>query len=147
MNKERLYILISVGLLISNVLLVSLMLINSNKGPDFEGPRNLIIEKLKYDEDQIVKYDALISVHRRNVKAENEKIHELKEQLYILLQQEPNPKTVDSIIKEIADQQRIIEEIHFNHFKGIKKLCRKEQKTAFNELSFELAKLFSPKRP
>ena len=147
MNKERLYILISVGLLISNVLLVSLMLINSKKGHDLEGPRNLIIEKLKYDEDQIVKYDALISVHRRSVKAENEKIYELKEQLYILLQQEPNSQTADSIINEIASQQRIIEEINFNHFKEIKKLCRKDQNAAFNELSFELAKLFSPKRP
>ena len=51
------------------------------------------------------------------------------------------------MINEIGKKQMKIETIHLNHFTQVKKLCRLEQKTAFEDFSTELAKFLSPSPP
>ena len=64
-----------------------------------------------------------------------------------------NSDTIDSVQKDrlflkLADLQKQIETTHFNHFIDIKKLCKKEQLSDYENLTEELSKLFShPRRP
>ena len=75
----------------------------------------------------------------------NNQLNALKNKLYgQLVVENINP---DSIFINIAEVQRNIEKIHFDHFKDIKKLCTKDQMQAFDSLSKELAEIFSLPRP
>lgn len=104
------------------------------------GPRNEIIEKLHFDEEQIVQYDALIRGHRKAIVNAEHQLQYQKQQLYSDL----NAPFSDSILNEILKVEAKIEHIHFNHFKDIEKLCKPNQKKYFKELNQEIAHLFSP---
>ena len=109
-----------------------------------EGPKNLIIEKLHFDIEQIKKYEKLIQWHRANISATEDQIRDSKNALYLHLKQNPiDEKAKDSIINVLASYQKQIETIHFKHFQDIKALCTKEQLDNFNSLTEELARLFS----
>lgn len=106
------------------------------------GPRNEIIERLHLDDEQIVKYDALIRSHRKAIESAEHQLQSQKQQLYSNLE-EPFS---DSILNEILKLEAKIEHIHFSHFKDIEKLCKPDQKKYFKELNREIARLFSPRK-
>ncbi len=142
MNKSKFLKFIILGLLISNGILV-IMVINGRdkKG----GPKNIIIEKLHFDKEQIKNYESYIAQHRKAIN-ENEKIlNKLRSELYQQLKDRQDTSNIDSIISIIANQQIIAEHINYNHFLEIKKLCKPSQKEDFDELTTEIAKLFSLK--
>lgn len=110
-------------------------------------PREIIIEKLKFDEIQIKQYDKTIFVHQNNIKILDDSIRITKNKLYQLLKNDKiNVSKKNELINKINSFQTKIENVHFNHFIEIKKLCKKDQLNDFNKLSDELSKLFSPKK-
>lgn len=110
-------------------------------------PREIIIQKLHFDEQQQAQYDNLIQEHRHKIEATEDKIRETKNDLYLLLNQ-PNAKQKDSLIASLAKYQKEIETIHFEHFADIKNLCHKDQLADFEDLTEELSRIFSrPPRP
>lgn len=150
MNKNRLLIFLIAGLLISNILLVIFMM--KGRGPGHHGPpphhrggpRELIIERLHFDEAQMEQFEKLIHEHRKNVNAEDESLLNIKNTLYNNLKSEENKEVTDSLINEMVTIQNKIEHIHYSHFGDIKKLCKPEQMKDFNELATELSRLFGP---
>ena len=151
MNKKSFYLLL-IGLLLISNLLTLFFIIPKGKHKHFgNGPKSIIIEKLNLDEQQIFAYEQLIDQHRKNIKASDKKIIQLKKELYGSLQTESNEQYADSLTSEIGSIQKQIETIHFNHFNDIKALCKPEQLDEFNELVDELEFLFSnkkhPKKP
>ena len=122
MNRMNFYFLVLALLLCSNIILLYFLQKSHNKvGPD--GPRNAIIHRLNFDEQQIADYDTLISAHRKIIRNNNDKITSLKQALYSTLPQNSiDSLLVDSLVTEIGHTQRAIELIHFNHFRDIKKL-------------------------
>jgi 16S rRNA U1498 N3-methylase RsmE len=50
------------------------------------------------------------------------------------------------MIAEISKVQMKIEGIHYNHFEQIKQLCQGEQLNLFDQVTNEIATIFSPKR-
>lgn len=151
MQRSRLYILIIVGLLLSNLMLVGYILSARSEGqrhgppppPGHGGPRNLIIERLHFTEQQVAEYDKLIQWHRSEISRADERVMELKNSLYATLLKADTPTSKDSLITEIARVQQHIEEVHYTHFEDIRNLCTADQKPAFEELSGEIASLFS----
>lgn len=110
-------------------------------------PDQIIIEKLQFDSNQQKQYRVLIDWHRGQINEIDEKIRNTKNELYQqLLQPEINTKTKDSLVEALSNYQKQIENTNFKHFKDIKKLCRKEQLNAFDDLTKELTAIFS-KRP
>jgi hypothetical protein len=145
MNKVKLLTGVAILLLIINF--ISLAFIFNNKPGRREGPKDYIIEKLGFDENQTNEYQKLIDAHRTIVRQSDQKIHALKSQLYIGLNKNDKPIN-DSLINEIAQVQIYIENIHCNHFKDIKLLCKPSQIRAYNALLLEMSDLFSPgKKP
>ena len=72
-------------------------------------------------------------------------MNKLRSELYQQLKHQQDTSKVDSIISIIANQQIIAENINYNHFLEIKKLCKPSQKEDFDELTTKIAKLFSLK--
>jgi len=142
MSKSKFLKFIILGLLISNGIVIFMLINGRDK---MNGPKNIIIEKMHFDKEQIKNYESYIQQHRKAIN-ENEKIlNKLRSELYQQLKYQQDTSKVDSIISIIANHQIIAENINYNHFLEIKKLCKPSQKEDFDELTNEIAKLFSLK--
>ena len=148
MTKSKFYIVIIVGLLISNILLIWALVNKKPPLPPFgnpDGPKNIIIERLNFSEEQIDEYEDLILDHRAKIHDLERSLINLKQELYSHLNQDDF--TPDSLMAQITLIQSNIEQAHFDHFVEIKKLCSEEQQIKFDDLSKELARLFQPPKP
>jgi hypothetical protein len=147
MNKLKLLSIISIGLLVSNIMLIAFILTRHPERPPHQEPKHILIERLHFTEHQIQQYDRLIETHKTATRQSNEDIMQLKNQLYRSLSQETNAVFRDSMIAEISKVQMKIEQVHYNHFEQIKQLCQGEQLNLFDQVTNEIATIFSPKRP
>lgn len=145
MSKKAFTTAIISILLVSNIILIAFVFLDGNGpgGRDHDRPRNIIIEKLDLDEDQIKKYDELIHWHREQISMRDQRIFELKNKLYKQLALKDNHTDVNVLIDSIAQLQKEAEQIHYRHFNDIKLLCREEQLPAYNKLLKEIAGIFS----
>ena len=137
MSKSKFFKLIILGLLISNAIVV-FMLINGRDKKN--GHKNIIIEKLHFDKKQIKNYESYIQQHRKAINENEITMNKLRSELYQQLKHQQDTSKVDSIISIIANQQIIAENINYNHFLEIKKLCKPSQKEDFNELTTKIEK-------
>ena len=149
MEKQKLITFSIVALLFLNIGTLGFLFVTGPKHgampPRPHGrpePREIIIEKLHFDEQQQIKYVVLIEEHRKHVRTTEEHIRDTKNELYLLLNN-PNLAKQDSLIGLLANYQKEIETLHFNHFSDIKKLCKSDQLDEFEELTEELSQLFS----
>lgn len=142
MNKSKFLKFIILGLLISNGILAFMLIKGRNKK---DGPKNIIIEKLHLDKEQIKNYELYIAQHRKAINENEKSMNKLRSELYLQLKHSQDTAKVDSLILIISNQQTIAELINYNHFLEIKKLCKPSQKEAFDELTTEIANLFSSK--
>ena len=151
MNKTKVLGFAVIALLVLNFgILAFLFLSKNDDGPrGRKMPREIVIEKLHFDENQIEAYDKTIKIHQEDIRNLDDSIRSTKNELYQLM----NSDTIDSVQKDslflkLANYQKQIETTHFNHFLEIKKLCKKEQLSDYENLTEELSKLFShPRRP
>lgn len=155
MNKTK-FLYIVLGLLvISNLILAYFVFeIRSHRNHPVK-PKDIIIERLKFNPSQIEKYDEYILIQRRNVRELKSEIRELKSELYSQLSLNQNDTTINSIMLEISERQQELERSHYNHFLEIKSICTKEQLPLFEDLSEDLVEIFQfdrrppppPRRP
>lgn len=144
MEKTRLLTYCVIGLMLLNFALVGFVLLRKPGLPQHVSKRDIVIEKLHFDTKQIEQYDQLISTHRQQIGQIESKMHAVKNTLYLqLLKDQPDVKVKDSLIDVLAGYQALAEQTHFNHFEGIRQLCRKDQMPDFYALTEELAQLFS----
>lgn len=148
MNNIKVLKWIIAGLLFLNVLLIVSTLLGS-KHRRIE-PRQLIINKLDFDNNQVVKYDQLIQGHQKLIRNLDKKIHDKKSTLLSLLKNDSTSNKEDIIISEIASLHKKIEQTHMAHFREIKKLCNPDQALKLNTM--DLNKVFfkrkrKPKHP
>ena len=136
--------LIIILLVILNILLV--LFIFLRKPPRPEGPKNIIIERLHFDQRQIDEYELLIDQHRKDIQQNEEEMMILKSALYETLLNE-NAVEKDSLVKLIGKKQEEAEMINYNHFADIKKICKSDQQKDFKALVHDLGRLFSHKKP
>lgn len=142
MNKFKFLKLIIIGLLVSNgVLLFMLFKEHVRKG----GPKAIIIEKLHFDKEQIKNYEITIQKHRKAINNNEAILNKLRGSLFEQLKYQQDSTKIDSIMSKIAMQQNLAEKINYNHFLEIKRLCKPSQQKYFNELTTEIANLFSSK--
>lgn len=146
MNKINFYKLIIALLLITNIFLLFLFLKRPNNAFHPDNPKKIIIERLHFDENQIIKYQELINEHRKNIRNNDQKIIELKKQLYLLLLSNTDSLQYTKISKEIGNIQQEIEITHFKHFNDIKALCKPNQINDFNKLSYDFVEIFNHKK-
>ncbi len=112
-------------------------------------PRKIIIEKLALDQEQQIVFEKMVVLQIKKVKENEKKIIATKQNLYHLLTQPTvDKKAKDSLINELGKLQKNIENSRFNHFKAVKEICKSpEQQQKFKNLTLDLAKMFSHRRP
>ena len=150
MEKSKLLTLAVVTLLFLNIgILVFLFLGKPHPGPrnDTKGmgrpkPKEIIIEQLGLDAPQIKVYEGLIREHRQSMDSLDRIILESKDALYQNLANDSGDAVDTALIAKINATQKQIELTHYQHFLGIKKLCKPEQKEKFEVLTEELHHLF-----
>lgn len=111
------------------------------KPPKGEGPKKEIIQRLSFNEEQVVAYEKLIAGHQELVKAKEQEIRTAKNNLMASLKKPGN----NSALEQVAKLHREMEEIHYQHFLDIRALCNEDQIPAFDSLVDDLAKMFAPK--
>ncbi len=147
MNKLSFFKILVIFLLVSNVLLGILAFqLAQNKGRMPGGPKQIIIKKLDFDKDQIATYETLVEEHRSQVREKNNAILSKKQALYgqLSLAQDSLKHT---LMIDIAKLQAQVEEIHYQHFLDIKRLCKPSQMEKFNDFTQEITNLFPSHKP
>jgi len=145
MDKIKLLTYSVIGLVLLNIGIISFLYL-SRPHPDNNRrkPKDIIIEKLHFDANQIKKYEDIINIYRNSVDSLNNSNKEIKAELYSLLKQPSvNNKLKDRLIQLTLVNQKRIEEANFKHFQDIKNLCTKSQIEDYNSLTAELGNLFS----
>lgn len=141
MNKKA---KITIGLLVLlNLVLITFLYLGKPKHTNHKMPKDVIIEKLGFDESQQEEFKYLIIEHKKKAKNLQDEIAQNKTILY---QEINNNKSSfnDSINRLIGDKFEELEKIHYNHFLGIKNICREDQKGKFQDLTEQLQTIFSP---
>lgn len=144
MNKVKILSTIAIVLLAINVFWIWFFIAHKPPHGRRPEPKKVIMEKLKFDEQQTKEYDKLIDWHRGQMKESEQQIMLLKNQLYLTLMDKDAGSVSDSLIREIGKMQEKVEHINYKHFQDIKQLCKPTQQNSFGELSKDIAKLFAP---
>ncbi len=153
MSKIKLLSIAVIGLLAINIAVVGFLLLRKPPMPpkgipqaeEKKGPKQIIIDKLQFDKEQVTLYESLIVEHRESVKALKNSISDTKNNLYQSLKTETFTDK-DSLINLLSALQKRIETVHYEHFAQIKKLCKPGQMENFNELTNELAFYFTTEK-
>ena len=156
MKKTKLLTITVIGLLLLNFAVLAFLFVSGPRGhkqptdrPEGRpNPREIIIERLHFDDNQQKGYDNIVQWHKGQIKKLDENLRSAKNELYTQLKQpQVDIKFKDSLIAVINTNQEQIEETHFNHFEDIKKLCHQDQLEDFYELTEDLSKIFAPNKP
>jgi periplasmic protein CpxP/Spy len=153
MSKIKLLSIAVIGLLAANIAVVGFLLLRKPPMPPMgipqaeekKGPKQIIIDKLQFDKEQVVAYEAIIAEHREAVKGLKDSISDTKNHLYQSLKTETFVGK-DSLINLLSALQKRIESVHYEHFAQIKKLCKPEQMRDFDRLTNELAFYFTTEK-
>jgi len=153
MSKLKLLTIAVIGLLMINLGIIAWLFFQKPAAPgrrpiDGEGPKLLIIDRLNFDMEQVAAYEVLIKAHQSAIRQTEDSIRIAKNQLYATLTA-TEPVGKDLLITKLSDLQKQIEQIHYNHFTDIRKLCKPDQLDDFNRLTEDLAHFFNQgkKRP
>ncbi|MCB9359690.1 MAG: hypothetical protein H6587_11640 [Flavobacteriales bacterium] len=148
MTKTKLLIISVVTLAALNIVLIVILTLGHSSRPPHKmrSPKQIVIEKLHFDASQIEAYEKLILEHQEAIIQKEEEMKYAKGALYHSLSSD-NQDEKDELITKINIIQRGFEELHYNHFLDIKKLCKPEQIKDYNKLTNELARIFAPHPP
>ena len=153
MTKTR-FLTIAVALLIVvNFVLIGFILLKHNmhqqkglKRGHRNNPKEQIIKRLDFSDQQIAEYENLITIHRSSIEEKEEDLRKVKIELYSLLS-EDEYSNKDSLLLEISRIKTEIGTIHFNHFVDIKAICKTNQIEDFKKLTKDLTKIFNGPPP
>ncbi len=147
MNKIRLLTIAVIVLVAANLYLLFMFKPGHGPGPGHGpregGPKNIIIKKLHFNEQQIIAYEVLIEKHQTDIAEANNEVRQIKNELYRSLAFDSPQEENAALILSMSEAQENIERIHYNHFLDLKALCKDEQKADFDKLTLEIAELFS----
>ena len=139
-------------LVISVILLVAINLVmmwQMAHRPKHHGAdnRDIIIEKLHFDEEQVHGYDLLVKAHQRDIRMHQDSLRDLRTALYSKALADNDSVMTQQLMTQIAAVQQSIEWIHFRHFEDIRALCREDQLAVFRSLTEDLAGMFNARKP
>ena len=151
MSKIKLLTIGIIGLLILNFLILGFLFLHKpphpeKSGRDEDGPNNIIIQKLNFDEKQIANYQKLIDEHQAKLKILRKQVRDTKQLLYQQLKTN-NTTISNGLENKLGVLQTEIEQTHYQHFLKIKKLCKPNQLENYQELTEELSQLFNQNQP
>ena len=122
MSKQRFYIII-IGFLILINLILMWLFFNQNNSSKKSGPRNMIIEALHFDYEQIREYDLLIKDHRFLMRKGKSELYNFRKSYFL--------SDSDSALSLLSNSYSNLENINKNHINEIMEICTASQKENF----------------
>ena len=122
MNKQKFYIII-IGILILINLTLMWLFFNQNNSSKKCGPRDMIIEALHFDDEQIRKYDLLIKDHRILMRKGKSELYNFRKSYFL--------NDSDSVLSLLSNSFSNLENINKNHINEIMEICNSSQKEDF----------------
>lgn len=141
MNKKRIYIILIVLLICSNIFTVFLLFGSKHRGhPPF------LSEKIGLQGDKLEKAKKMEEIHFQKMKPLTEKIQKQQAELFTSFS-ESNSTKQDSILSKLNKLNAERESILLNHFKSLYVLCDSNEKEKLvNEIKNHFSKPHQPKR-
>lgn len=104
-------------------------------GPGGETPRDMVIRSLKFSDEQVKQYDILIQAHQESMHRLRNEATKYRQTLFENLQNgNHNSATADSLAQLIANDQKQIEVVTYEHFAQVRKLCSAAQQVTFDQI-------------
>ena len=125
MNKQNFYIII-IGVLILINLTLMWFFLNQNNSSKKGGPRDMIIESLHFDAEQIREYDILITDHRVLMRKGKSNLYNFRKSYFLT--------DSDSALSLLSISYSNLESINKNHINDIMEICTASQKEDFRIL-------------
>ena len=122
MNKQKFYIII-IGVLILINLTLMWLFFNQNNSSKKCGPRDMIIEALHFDDEQIREYDLLIKDHRILMFKGKSELYNFRKSYFL--------NDSDSALSLLSNSYSNLENINKNHINEIMEICNSSQKEDF----------------
>jgi protein CpxP len=122
MNKQKFYIII-IGVLILINLTLMWLFFNQNNSSKKCGPRDMIIEALHFDDEQIREYDLLIKDHRILMFKSKSELYNFRKSYFLT--------DSDSALSLLSNSYSNLENINKNHINEIMEICNSSQKEDF----------------
>jgi len=122
MNKQKFYIII-IGVLILINLTLMWLFFNQNNSSKQCGPRDMIIEVLHFDDEQIREYDLLIKDHRILMFKVKSELYNFRKSYFL--------SDSDSALSLLSNSYSNLENINKNHINEIMEICNSSQKEDF----------------
>ena len=122
MNKQKFYIII-IGILILINLTLMWLFFNQNNSSKKCGPRDMIIEALHFDDEQIREYDLLIKDHRILMRKGKSELYNFRKSYFL--------NDSDSALSLLSNSYSNLENINKNHINEIMEICNSSQKEDF----------------
>lgn len=118
------------------------------KGPDIRRPDMMIINRLKLDPEQVIKFEELKKEHRKQTEDLLFSGKKLRDEYFSLLKNEPPDTAAASrLLDQIALNQKELDRSTFSHFRKLRELCNADQKKLFDVFIEELAASLNPPPP
>ena len=148
MTKERLLSFAVLVLLVLNGIAVFMLLRGSDRhGPPPEDrPKQMVIDRLGFDLEQVKRYEALIDLHRVAIGEKDRVLRSVRAELFQALGSSSTTER-DSLAHVIGEIQTTVERIHYDHFAALRALCKPEQLENFDALAEELSGFFGKHPP
>ncbi|MFT7154740.1 MAG: protein CpxP [Alteromonas macleodii] len=151
MTKTRILTILVVVMVLLNAATLVFFLNGNRHGPRPHGrhevgPKNIVIEKLSFNTEQIAKYEQLITEHRVAINRNDSLMLAVRNGLYKQLVKQDSTE-IELQLYTIGKLQKEVEIVHFQHFQDLRAICTEEQLPAFEELIEELAAFFNGGRP
>lgn len=134
-------------LVVLNIILIVMLILGS---PAYRGegndPGKYIVEKLKFTEQQEAAFEKLKKDHHKAVLELKKEGDELRKSFFIGLTSNLSSSSKDSIAIKIAENQKQMEYVTYNHLEEVKKMCTPEQKQIYNGIIQNVIKQLSNPR-
>jgi periplasmic protein CpxP/Spy len=143
MSKIKFLTISVAALLIANIAFALFFFAGRHGHRRPQEPREIIVERLHFTKEQETQYEGLILSHRSSVVAIDREILRMRNELYNHLNDSIVWPGRDSIERQLAQLQIQIEAANYDHFMAIRGLCTNEQLPLFQQLSTDIAQIFT----
>jgi hypothetical protein len=143
MNKGTKILVWTVALLVlCNIGLILAIWLKPGAGDKgkHETPRDYVIRNLDMADEQVDKYDVLIHAHRQAMHGLRDEAMQYRRILFSGIGNKNNPVNADSIAQLIAEAQKRIEIVTYEHFAQVREICTDAQKPVFDNIINDVIK-------
>ena len=147
-SKLSFWKIFAITLLISNMVILAFIFFEKPTSADNKGPANFIIKELNLNVAQIDSFNKLKFAHQDSIQSLKNTGRELREDYFKLLRNDTTDNLLaDQLLIQIANNQKAIEQITYEHFQSVKNICDSVQKEKFDGIILEVTHRMKDNRP